>query len=576
MLTGLVVAAPAQAADVVVTGVVTVDGVPLPDAATKVADRRVRVGYWEPSTDTWVSAVTDASTGEFELTVPATASHYLFANVSNPGTSYPDRSTKAFTPVFAGAGGAQAYAWQAVPAAPALTAATDVVLDLDRTGTLVVEGGDKGALEGLELVTAGGQVVTRWAQGGAPSTATGLVPGRYRVASDPSWAAGHHPAAPWTSDELVVRAGETTRVTPHLTTVSGGLVGVVRYRGVPVEGARVVVQGVQGGWTDFGDWRRTAVRTDSQGRYRVPPGAVLPGRYRVEVRKGGLGDYGGVVATIAAGAPTVQDVGLTRYGTVRGTIPPLLTKYGFEAMLVADDRRVVAATPVPGSTGAFSFSAPAGRYAVVVHSGDREQYARRDVRIGVGSATDLGVLRPTTSTAAVGGYVTGGPADNTVRYSTDVDPVGEHGIVWSSGRYLVRDLVPGVQYRVSVGLPGPELVTSSTVASGSTRRDIALPSSSGSLRGRLVVQGVPLTGGDVTTRWTYTYVVDHVTSDGRWKAPATRIDPRDTKLRLEVAASGMLPGVPYEYRFPPDVRTVTRPPTGVRQDLGTIEVQVAR
>jgi len=563
-------AAPAGAADVVVTGVVTVDGVPLPDAASDPDDRQVQVGYWEPGTGAQVTTTSDPDTGAYALTVPATGGYYLFANTrGDVSTPWSSRTTRTFTAVFEGAGGAAAYAWQALAAAPTPTGPRTETLDLDRTGRIVIAGGDKATVTGLAVVTAGGRDVASWSEASAgPAVADGLVPGRYRVVSRPSWRPDHPPAA-WSSPELVVTAGGTTTVAPDLSEVSGGLQGVVRYRGEPVVGARVTVQGVVDGGTDFAEWRTAGARTDGQGRYRVAPGAVLPGRYRVHVSKGRLGDYGGVVVDVAPGAPAVRDVNLTSWGRVRVTVPAELRDRSQDVQLVAGTGRVVAAAGIARGARSVVLSAPAGRYGVVVHRSDTSRYVRREVRLGTGRTTDAGVLRPSTPTVLVGGFITGA-VDGGVQLDTDVAERVRSALVRSSGRWLLRDVVPGIRYRV-VGLPGRTAIR----VAATTRIDTAVRVTGGA-RGTLTTQGVPLPPGSgaVTVRWTHTARENAVQPGGRFWVPRRSISGQDARVRLGVRALGVSGDAPYELRFPAAARTLVTPPADTVVELSTIALEV--
>lgn len=571
------VAVPAAAEPVAgateVTGVVTVDGVPLPDAMDGLGS--VTVMYWEPSTGERRTTESDPDTGAYALDVPGTAPYYLAANVTPDGVG---RESDDLAPVFVGADGTHDYAWQTL--APATdAAATDVTLDLDRSGTVVVKAGDLHQFDDLTLRTIGGRLIDRTSS--LPATFSGLVPGRYTLQAWTPWDTIQHPPAPWqtASGGVVVEPGGTTTIVPARSDTTPALRGTVTKAGAPVAGAMVRIDRVTSA-THVGDveWGYSWDKTDSRGRYAVDYGDLLPGRYQIRVESGQTTESSDVFVSLRAGVTTVRDIAAAQQGRLKVVMTATARKHQ-SSVTILDSKGVQRGGMTWTSTGAAIDRVPPGTHTLIVHDSVARTYEARRVVITRGKTATVNV-NPRKPTVTVSGRVTG---PNAARAGVTLvsNRLGELGHrmtrASSTGWYSLRDVVPGADQVLVVKAKHAEVQREMDLVS--TRRlDVRLPATSGVITGRLTLGGLPYDGspGDVwatldgggRTEWA------RVNARGQFSFPAGTITAGVDRT-LAVTTTDLVSGVPYAVRLLLADRTI-RTPGAAGGDLGTLELVVRR
>ncbi|MBT0993302.1 hypothetical protein KIN34_03240 [Cellulomonas sp. DKR-3] len=566
----------AEAAVATISGVVKVDGRPLPAVGGRGA--RVTVTYWEPSTGVRKSVLSDAETGAYAIRAPGTAPFYVSANVVGDFRER-GRELAGFAPVFVGRSGAHAYASQMLEPLPTLVGPRTLALELDRTGSVAVVGTDAARYDSIALMAADGSQV---AQGDGPTTWRDLVPGRYSVKAVSTLQEPGALATPsWSTElgEVVVRPGERTTVTPDLGDVSGEVSGVVRHGGTPVPGATVdlerasTIAGIGG--FPAGGWAR--VTTDSKGRYRVGPGILPLGSYLVTATSDSLG---AVPQTVELTADTVatHDVDVRRTGAVSVSTGAATADHQVEMALADSANRTVTDDVTRSTGGSRSLHAVPGTYTLVVHDLTARTYLKREVVVTAGRTTTV-APQPMRATVRISGVVQngGGRPSSVWIYGPAQDGNGAaYTRTSSSGYYVLESVVPGRRQRLKVrGFTdsGSQIDRWVRVAPGvplATR----LPDPAGAITGRLTFDGRPYRGL-LVAEGARGHESIQVKSTGEFVVPPLRGWGSHVRLRtLGLPAS--VGDVPFRLVLPAAVRSVTTPSSGTTLDLGTVDLRLLR
>jgi hypothetical protein len=425
VLSPLSPAVSANAAEPVVSGTVTADGVPV-DHGT--------VGWLDPATGKEGEQAI-APDGTYSLAVPAGTPYVLFANLSRTGSWH--AVDPEFVGVFYGAGNTRDYLYQSLTPYPAIVADTAIPMSLDRPAT--ISGVAKAfAKKTVTLTTANGDYLTETVASSSGKFAfRRLIPGRYRVQ-----ATDLGPFQPWISNTVSAAAAQSIDVAPNVTR-GGTLKGVVTSGGKPV--AKVAVAAYTG--TAYAE----AV-TDKRGRYTIT--GLEANRYEVSV--GGITLYApdwtdsigargtpGVVEklverSVKAGKTSTLNIRTTRGGAITGKVK--LTGSDRYSVRIVDSRGRNVVGDKFGQTESNKFTffgLSKGTYKVYIAS--KKRFAVRTVTVDSGDTESLGTVELTRKTIKLTGTVAGAKS-GVVAVSSKGSTL--YGRI-SKGRFEVNGLVPG-------------------------------------------------------------------------------------------------------------------------------------
>lgn len=555
VLSPLAPALSATAAEPVVTGTVTADGVPV-DHGT--------VGWLDPATGKEGEQAI-AADGTYSLPVPAGTPYILFANLSLTGWWH--AVDPEFVGVFYGAGDTRDYLYQSLNPYPALT--TDVVtpLVLDRPGTIT--GVAKAfAKKTVTLTTANGDYLTEAvASASGKFTFRRLIPGRYRVQAHDLG-----PFQPWTSATVTVAPTQTVVVAPKVER-GGTIRGVVTSGGKPV--AKVAVAAYTGS-------AYAEAVTDKRGRYTIT--GLEADKYEVSV--GGITLYApdwtdsigargapGVVEklvtrSVKAGKTSKLDIRTTRGGAITGKV----TLGGSDRYTVrivnSAGRNVVGDKFGQTETNKFTFfGLSKGTYKVYIAS--KKRFAVRTVKVGAGDTASLGTVTLTRKTITLTGSVSGAKSGLVAVNSKGTTLYGRI----TNGKYTVKGLVPGHatvtvsgskhsdrDYRVS--LAGKRTTTTKKLSVGAP---MAVVSAS------VFVGTSPLSSGDgffESTAESTFFSVDN----GRLRGS---VNAGTCTIAFENFGETFVQGAPFWLEVPKSASKV-RAKSGSSSNLGVIQLAIGR
>jgi len=577
LLVGGLSAAPAVAADLTVTGVVTLDGVGV--AATE-------VGWFDPTTGVSAETVT-APDGSYSLSVTDGHPYVLYAGV--------DHNTKGrwiplggddYLGSFVGANGSD-YLYQSLT--PFTTAGVQNIA-LTHPGSIVGKAkGLAGKKVWLETVV-GHRVATVTASKTGRYEFTGLIPGRYRFFAFRVFQSYE----PYESGDLTVVAGVATRHTPTLVK-TGTITGVFTVDGKPATKGVVVVVGNAGAENGHG--------TDAHGRFTIRN--VASGRAVLYFNGQGLegpGDYfyrgyqkkktvvvtSGKSSTVRVDAP--KPAGLTL-----SVIPSKGAKNFSIRIVDGGDYPVVDHYVMVGSKkGAIPVSLPgirAGTYTLAITDSMRTHYAKKKVTIRYGATTDLGAVALSKKTVSISGTISGAKP-------IEVGFKNEYGfasdLTLGGNKYRITGIVPGTGVLVVNGggrsTAKPYFTDNAlypiALKKSIAKKDVASGGPQiGLFTGTVAVGSLPVGSGFVFTGETRTvphsnfeqiYNTAYVVGgkiDGQAQIDGSRI------YRLTDQHGGwpreFITGAPFWLDLPGGAITITTQ-RGTTVDVGTIQLEVKR
>lgn len=547
---------PATAAQA--AGTTTVHGT-VQSGSTKLSG--VPVGFWS-RTGKRLAGTTTGTTGSFTLRVPSGVRGFAYA-----GTR-PDATKAVFAVggtsfvrgvIGADQGGTTSYPlYQGHLSATAagLAGGSDLRFRLQKPGRVRVNGGTYFTGNGptlgvVDVWRLNGSAVGRSVANRATGTVTSrlLVPGSYRLRAIPQ--------VPYLRRTLSVsvHAGRTTTLSPTFArgaTLSGVLTGP---GGAPAAGVRVTALVPRS--LD----RPPSVLSDSTGRYALRGFAAGTVTLRVGyayprdpeddlppvVPPPTSDDYLPATAEVTVSAthsPVRTDFALRKAGHVTGTVTGTGGRET-QVWLETTDHRMIRAGAVTGGTYSLGGLRPGTAYTVyAVGTGVAQDSRYGSASFTATAGTSTRDLTMSTRTSTLSGTLTGG---GWVRLRThgDVLPQLEftstlHSeILQSTGRYVVRGLIPGTYDVLRFPGPGNRLVarTSVLTLTGSTTKDFGLTPRPGTYRVRFVSGSAPVHSVSVVAR----------DAAGDEAGISTTADDSANRTGRAVAA-GLWPGT---YRYSP-------------------------
>jgi hypothetical protein len=559
----------AFAADQTVTGVVTVDGVPL--AATE-------VGWFDPNTGVTGATTTDAA-GAYSLTVADGHPYVLYAGANHTAKgSWVSKGGTDFVPVFQGVTTTD-YLYQGLDLYPApTTALTAQNIDLDKPGTVT------GSIPGYvgHTVTADnldGETIARAKTDAAGNySIAGLIPGQYEI-SVPSGTK----YVPWSSDPIRVAANTTTTVNPVLTPTSV-VTGVVKSGGKPVKGVNVEAYNSRAASGDT---------TDSKGRYTIT--GLTKGTYTVFFNGGPSGGYAAqnslvqktlTKVKVAATSTKKINASLAKGGTVTALVSGTKSADSFSIVLsTGSGKKVLQSNSAPSKDGKKTLlkltGVKPGTYIATITDSPHKYYAKKKITVTAGERTAIGAVSVSKKTLTLSGKVTGS-SKATVYFSSDPNFGYLAGNV-KNGKYTVRGIVPGQGGTLSVASPTNVAKEYAITISTSTKKNVKTGAKWGTITGTVLVDGHPKAkGGGQLFDGTITKTSASVYFDGEFLSTFT--------IKNGVVDEGSIPGTgnlyfgsyankefltkaPY-FLTAPDANAKVTVKSGKTTDFGTIELVI--
>ena len=425
LLVGGFSAAPAAAADLAVTGVVTLDGVGV--AATE-------VGWFDPTTGVSGETLT-APDGSYALTVADGHPYVLYAGVDhNAKGRWIPLGGADYLGSFVGANGSD-YLYQSLT--PFITAGVQNIAPTHPGSIVGKAKGLAGKNVWLETVV-GHRVATTTASSTGRYEFTGLIPGRYRFFAFRVFQSYER----YESGDLVVAAGTATRHDPKLVK-TGTITGIVTMGGKPVKSAFVVVANADA---------ENGHATDENGRYTIKN--VASGTVKLVFNGQGLegtGDYfyrgyqKVKSVSLKPGAKKSVSVTIPKPAGLTLSVTPSKGAKNFSVRIVdGGDYPVVDHYVKVGSKkGAIPVSLPGirgGSYTLVITDNTRTHYYKTKIRIAYGKTTALGAVALSKKTVSISGTISGSKPHEmafTNEYSSAFD------LTLSGNKYRLTGLVPG-------------------------------------------------------------------------------------------------------------------------------------
>jgi hypothetical protein len=554
----------AFAADLSVTGTVTLDGAPVGG---------VEVGWYDPSTDASGETVADAS-GAYTLTVADGHPYVLYAGIDHDAASAskPWKSVggSAYTGVFVGASGTD-YLYQSLTVFT--TALTAQNIDLDKPGTVsgtnAVLAGKKIALSRLD----GARAKTVTADSTGTFAFTGLVPGRYQVTRSFT----SHTYATYESGPIQVTAGATATVDPVLK-ATGSISGVITNKGKPVAG--VFVQSLKDsiyGATDT---------TDAKGRYTLAN--EDPGKWDIYLAPGS--DDGGIInrpivekhvtATVTSGTTTTRNIAVKKGGVVTGSVVAA-KKNSFLQVIVLDRKgnllggTYVQATSASKPTTFRIKAVETGAATLYITDSETKRFGSAALTVKAGTTNAAGAVAMTKKLVSLSGKVYGAKT-GTVGFSAKVYNVSTGSAKVKNGRYTITGLLP-VPGTVALASTSTYSAKTFSATPGGDDQAVKRGAKRPTLTGTFTLGGYPLLSnqGSIWLPGEHLDLGSAVVRNG--VVSGKRLEPGTGTLKLEKyrVNTQFIAGSPFYYTVPKATRKITLS-AAKTTDLGTVAMTIHR
>jgi len=431
LLGALLASAPANAADLTVSGTVALDGAPRAG---------VEVGWFDPATES-SGKTSSAADGSFVLPVAAGHPFVLYA-----GNTYADRHWKRqatdVVGVFLGSNG-QDYLYQSRDLFPAITVpVAGVALDLDLPGAIT---GSTPDLDGVEVSRTNDQVIDCDCNPkGDTFLLSNLIPGLYkiRVVRD----LPKDDIDDWQSTTIRVKAGQTVTVVPQFDTATGSISGTLTSNGKPLKGAQVYAYRND---TDGSD------TTDASGHYSIKN--LSDGTYTVWLGTGmGWGEKTKHIpeqrtVTVKNGKKAKLNRDLEAGTVLKGTVTGIAADQYLRITVLDEKGKVLTGRSVVTKKSSSTFhlnGVPSGTHRIVISDGKKysivyAHFAGGSISIGtIALSTPTITLNGTLSGARSGGilYTIG----NRSEWGDEVDyPIRSYASV-KKGKFSIPGVIPGI------------------------------------------------------------------------------------------------------------------------------------
>ena len=560
---GLTPVSGAFAADLSVTGTVTLDGAPVGG---------VEVGWYDPSTDASGEIIADAN-GLYTLTVADGHPFVLYAGIDHNSTvasAWKSTGRAAYTGVFVGANGTD-YLYQSLTSFT--TPLTAQNIDLDKPGTVA---GTNAVLAGKKLALSrldGARAKTTTADATGHFTFTGLVPGRYKIIR----AFSSTKYATYESDPIQVTAGATATVDPILED-AGTITGVVTNKGKPVKGVLIqsYLDNVYG----------AADTTDAQGRYTLA--GEDAGEYDLYLAPSS--DDGGIInrpiiekhvtATVTNGRTTTRNVAVKKGGVVTGSVVAAKKSSFLRIVALDSTGDIVGGTYVQATsaTKPTTFRIKAveqGAATLYVTDSERTTFGSVALTVKAGKTNGVGPVAVTKKLVSLSGKVYGAKS-GTVGFSAKVYNISTGSAKVKNGRYTITGLLP-VPGTVSYASSAKHLTELFEATPGSGDQAVKRGAVRPVLTGTFTLGGYPVLSnqGSIWLPGEHLDLGEAVVRAG--VVAGRRLAPGTGYLKLEQfdMESSFIAGSPFYYTVPKDVRKITLV-AGKTTDLGTVELTLHR
>lgn len=562
-LAGLAPASAAFAADLGVSGTVTLDGAPIGG---------VEVGWYDPSTDASGETVADAN-GAYTLTVADGHPFVLYAGIDhNEVVTSEWKSTggASYTGVFVGASGTD-YLYQSLTTFT--TALSGQNIDLDKpgsvAGTNAVFAGKKLALSRLD----GARATTTTADATGHFEFTGLVPGRYQITRYFS----SHKYATYESGPIQVTAGATATVDPTLT-ATGSISGVITNKGKPVKGISV---------QSFKDSAYGAAdTTDAKGRYTLAN--EDPGAYDIYLELGS--DDGGlfnrpiiekhVTATVTSGKTTTKNIAVKKGGAISGSVVAAKKNSFLQVVALDKDGTLLGGTYIQATSATkpttFRIKAvETGAATLFITDTESSRFGSVGLTVKAAQSNPVGTVAMTKKRVSLSGKVSG-VENGTVGFSANTYNLSSGSAKVKNGRYTITGLLP-VPGSVSLGSTANHLAKSYAVTPGGDDQNVSIGKKRPVLTGTFTLGGYPLQSnrGSIWLPGEGSDLGAAVVKNGI--VTGSRLQPGTGTLKLQTAdmKSVFVAGSPFYYTVPKAVRKITLT-AAKTTDLGTVAMTIHR
>ena len=556
----LLASAPANAADLTVSGTVALDGVPRAG---------VEVGWFDPATES-SGKTSSAADGSFVLPVAAGHPFVLYA-----GNTYADRHwTRQATDVvgvFLGSNG-QDYLYQSRDLFPAITVpVAGAILDLDLPGAIT---GSTPDLDSVEVSRTNGQLIDCDCNPkGDTFLVSNLIPGLYkiRVVRD----LPNHHIDDWQSTTIRVEAGQTVTVAPKFEAATGSISGTLTSNGKPLKGALVYA------YSDIKTGRLDT--TDAAGRYSITN--LSAGSYTVQL---GFGTGSGEKTKHIPEQRTVtvkngKRVKLSRdleAGTVlKGTVTGIAANHGIRITVLDENGKVLTGRFVVAKTSSSTFhlnGVPSGTHRIVITDGKKYSIVYAHF---TGSSISIGSIALSTPTIALKGTLSGARSGeiyytigNRSAVGDDTDyPTGSYAVV-KKGRFTIPGVIPGLATFDVFGSYNDVKTTTLTVDSSPIR--LSAGTTRQKITGRLMLAGKP-----IGHAYGYADNDDDINGGGVFEQKggkfSGRISPSTFSLSVGYNPRGQyfVADSPYWFDIPKSKATYTIK-KGKPLDVGTIDLVI--
>jgi hypothetical protein len=557
----------ANAADLPVSGTVTLDGAPVSN---------VEVGWYDPTADVVGETVTDAA-GNYAFSVADGHPYVLYAGINHQnepaGTNegpWTAIGGDAFTGTFLGTNGAD-LRYQGRTAFTTPTTAQNIALG--RPGSVTATE-PSFAKTRISLTRTDGYVIdTKKADAAGSVRFTGLIPGSYQLSQQSSTSQ----FAPWSSPTVTVAAGAPTVVAPVLERF-GTISGVITNKGKPVKGIKV--SSFIG--TSYGD----GDVTDSKGRYSLtnPAGDSL-----IVVENGT--DDGSLVnrpviqtsrtIVLAAGEDKTVNIRVQKGGAVSGSV--IAAKKGFLFVRVLDsDGDLVGGTFVEAksTTKPTRFTIKAvetGKATVYVTGATAKVFGSKAVTVRAGKTNTVGTIAQTKKTITLSGKVTG-LKTGAVRAESKAYGLNVQSTRIKNGTYTIKNVVPApgtslVVESVATNVPKSTKITTKK----SAKKNLTAGPLVSTLTGTFTAGGYPVPGGQGNISSTPDAQGDLGAYDiAKGVVSSKRVRPGSGTLDLFIfdSVSPFVSGSPFVLSIPAGKEIVTFR-AGQPTDLGAVELTVS-
>lgn len=542
-------AAPAFAADPVITGTVTLGGA---------ARAGVPVAWFEPGGSVLTSTTTDAS-GHYSLPAPASGTSYIVAADVATTLSAPHSASRGWLATYAGDGTATAAAAQLVT--PAVAGTGDRALDVTVPKATTVRGKDAAfASRTVWLKTLDDRTAASVKASSSGSWSFEAAPGHYRIGARVTTKYLEYRSQPFT-------VGVTTVVKGTAPERFATLAGVTTSHGKPIAG--VYVTRVVAAESETVE---DVTRTDSHGRFRFT--GVVPGAY---VLRFGAGDMAKASAsdwiassrrgTTASGRTTTLHVGVHRGAEIIASFSAARTADDYGLLLERTDGTLLRSARFvnhPGKTNRVK-QVGLGKGTYLLELTDRTHQLVRTITVGAGQRRDIGTVRLTADPLVLTGHA---PAGSLLTASRGAYRASTHAA--TDGTYRITGLVPG-EYTVTDAPAAEEETTSTRTVDVESDTTLDLPAApapvpSFAVTGRVLAGAIPFDAGQAVlgTKGSFNVAKGALLS-------ASLPAGSDTVTGIRIFGSASFPvGTPYDLAWPATPLVVGNGPT----DIGTVHLVV--